>query len=479
MMRAPLLALAVAEKLAPLEVPWEVYAERSRRFEIQLSGSRVEMTRGPLRLEGYGIRVLSEVDDQTGVGFQASTDLSERGVRAAAEDARSVAQFNRFPAHRPELPLGVGGPATTPQIVDSALWADPALSLQKAADDLLAACDARRLPPPTFATIKATLVESSLANSHGMAASYTHTAVEREIAVKAEGGPEGRPPGEFWYEDTNRRIRLEGLEEKVAKWYRLAEDARRGVPPSVGEGVVVLPPEVLSGILPSVISFQFGGVAQLRGMGVAPGTVVGSDRLDVRDNGLLDWSIGSSPVDDEGTPQRVRHLISEGKAMETLTDVLHANALKIALTGNACRATTLGWGANYWRKFARRPTPDSSTIVLASGTGGSDSELIEQVEDGVWVEQLGWANPDRVAGTFGGEIRIGYRIRGGKLAEPVRGGTVGGAVLTRDGRPSLLNGIRAMGSVARSSGDFVGPTLVLGNLVISGDQSAATSGPGS
>jgi len=477
MIHAPLFASAVAEKVGPLDVPWEVYAERARRFEIQLSGSRVEMTRGPLRLEGYGIRVLTEVDDQTGVGFQASTDVSERGIRAAAEDARSVAKFNRFPAHRPELPPGNGGPEHSPRIVDSALWSHPAESLAQEADALLGACDALRHPAPTFATIKATLVETSIANSRGLAASYAHTAVEREIAVKADGGPEGRPAGEFWVEETGRRIRLEGLTEKVASWYRFAEDARRGSSPSAGESTVVLPPEVLSGILPYVLSFQFGGSAQLRGMGVARDTVVGTPQLEITDNGLLDWAVGSSPFDDEGTPQRVRRLISEGKAGETLTDVLHANALKNPVTGNASRTTGFSLGGDYWRKFVRRPAPDASTIVVASGSGGNDAEVIEQVDDGLWVQQLGWANPDMVAGTFGGEIRIGYRIRRGKIAEPVRGGTVGGAVLTRDGRPSMLNGIQAMGSVARYAGDLLSPTLVVRNLVISGERSGTGASP--
>lgn len=470
MIRAPLLASAVAEKLPAIDLPWEVYAERARRFEIQLRGAQVEGTRGPLRLEGYGVRVLQGVEGQTGVGFQASTDFTEGGVRGVFEAARAAAKLNRFPAPHPDLPGKTGAVTTNPAILDDALWSDPTKALADEAASLLAAADALRLPPPTFATLRATLVETSIANCRGLTASYAHTVVEREIAVKSEGGPEGRPPGEFWVEQIGRRTGLDRLEEQVQSWHRYAADARRAATTPTGEFTVVLPPEMLSGILPSVLGFQFNAAAVLRGLSIPPGTVVGPESLEVMDHGSLDWAVGSSPVDDEGTPQRVRRLISQGRASETVNDILHADAVGGTPTGNAVRAFGSGVEIEYWQKFTRGPIPSTTTVVLAPGDGGSDEELVETVDDGIWVQQIGWANPDRVSGTFGGEVRIGYRIRRGKIAEPVRGGTVGGPVLTRDGRPSMLNGILATGSVPRPSRDLISPSLVVKNLIVSGEE---------
>ena len=468
MIRAPMLASAVADWVGSLDVPWDVYAERARRFEIQLNGNRVEFVRGPLRLEGYGVRILTAVDGQTGVGFQASADFTPQGTRAAVETARAAAKFNRFPARQPELPATNAGAPTSPKILDPELWSDPARALDEEAAALLGSIDAQRLPAPTFATIRATLIETSIANSRGLAAAYAHTVVDREVAVKSEGGPEGRPPGEFWLEHLGRRIRLENLDAQVRDWYRFAADARRAIAPTTGETTVVLPPEVLSGILSPVLGFQFSGSALLRGMAVPRDTMVGTDTMDVTDDGVLDWAVRSSPVDDEGSAQRVRRVVSQGRSEEPFTDVLHANAVGTAPSGNAVRVGR-GFSDEYWRKFTRRPVPGASTIILAPGDGGSDAELIEQVEDGIWVQQFGWANPDPVSGTFGGEVRIGYRIRRGKLAEPVRGGTVGGAVITRDGRPSVLNGVQAAGSAATLYGTLRSPTLVVKNLTVSGE----------
>jgi predicted Zn-dependent protease len=137
-------------------------------------------------------------------------------------------------------------------------------------------------------------------------------------------------------------------------------------------------------------------------------------------------------------------------------------------------------GTGFWRKFTRRPTPDASTLVIAAGDGGTDPEIIEQVDDGIWVQQIGWAQPDELSGRFGGEIRIGYRIRHGKLAEPVRGGTVGGAVVAREGAPSLLHDLSVIGSKPKLMGSLSSPTLLIRSLSVSGDDlAAATAVPGS
>lgn len=477
MMRASFLASGVAEKLGRLDDPWDVYAERATRFEIQLTGSKVEVVRGPLRLEGYGVRVLTKVDDQTGVGFQASVDFTPEGIRHATEAARTVAKFNRFPARHPALPEKSGGVSNVPKLRDPKLGSDPLASLEEEARALLAAFEAERLAPPTFATLRATLLESSIANSRGLADAFAHTAVEREIAVKADGGPEGAPAGEFWVNDLGCRIHLDRPEEKARRWWRLAEDARHADAPPTGETAVILPRDVLAEILPPVFGTQFSAAGQLRGLAIPTDTVVATERLDVSDDGLLDWAVGSSPFDDEGTRQRVRRLIVQGRVSEIVSDVLHADALGSVPTGNAMRGMKLGPGAGFWWKFARPPSPGLSTLTLSPGDGGSDEELVEQVDDGLWLEQLGWAAPDLVAGTFGAEIRIGYRIRRGKLAEPIRGGTVGGPVVTRDHRPSMLNGIQSIGSEAHLSGDLLSPTLVVRNLVVSGTSAASSSPP--
>src|SRR5208283_274825 len=110
----------------------------------------------------------------------------------------------------------------------------------------------------------------------------------------------------------------------------------------------------------------------------------------------------------------------------------------------------------------------ASTIVIPPGNGGTDAEIVEQVDDGVWVQQIAWAQPDEMGGRFGGEIRIGYRIRHGKLAEPVRGGTVGGGVVTREGTPSLLHDLSVIGARPKLIGSLSSQKLLVRNISVSG-----------
>jgi predicted Zn-dependent protease len=469
------LAGPVADGLKGLASPWEVFAERTRRFEVHLTGSRVELTRGPMVLEGFGLRILRASDGQTGVGYSASMDFSPDGIRMAVEGAERLAPFNRFPAKHPELPTGSPPTGNGGKILDPALWSDPAGTLDRFAAALLAAFEGTKGAVPSFSSLRATLTETSIANSAGLSCAYAHTVAETEVAVKAFGGPEGRPPGEYWLTELGRRFEADSLPARAADWARFAEDARHAESPPNGALPVVFPAEVLTDILPGVLRFKFSAAAALRGLAVSPKSQLGPDGFEVVDDGMFDWGFASSPVDDEGTPQRRRRLITNGQASDLLCDVLHADALGTVTTASGSRSAGLDVSASFWRRFTRGPFPDAATLVIPAGNGGTDAEVVEQVDDGLWVQQIGWAQPDVLSGRFGGEIRIGYRIRHGKLAEPVRGGTVGGAVLAPDGAPSLLHDLSVIGSKPRLAGRLSSPTLLIRSLPVGGDDRPAPS----
>jgi predicted Zn-dependent protease len=466
-------AMRVADRLRAVPAPWDVFAERTRRFEIHLNGPRIELIRGPIVLEGYGVRLLRPREKTLGIGFQASTDLSERGVKAAVEDAELVARHAEFPAPKAELPASSGA-VGAPQVRDEALWRDPAGSLEGYVASLLAAFGPEKDVVPSFGSVKVTLTETTVANSAGLEGAFSHTFVESEIAVKASGGPEGRPPGEYWVNEGSRRLESASLTARVHDWARYARDVRRAVPPPNGEMPVILPPDVLEGILPQVLSFRFSGVARLRGLSPEPGTEIGAPGLEISDDGLVPWALRSSPLDDEGMAQRRHPLITAGKASEILYDSLYAQALGAASSGSAVRGGM--YGRSSWRRFSVAPAPAAATIVIAPGTGGTDEELVESAGNGIWVQQIGWAQPEPISGSFGGEIRIGYRIRNGKLAEPVRGGTVGGQVVAAPGAPSLLHDLAGTGAKATLAGAAWVPPLLIGRLTVSGDAGAPPTG---
>ncbi len=468
-------AFRVADRLGGLEGPWDVFAERSRLYEIHLNGLRVEMVRGPIRLEGYGIRLLRRHGDVLGVGFQASTELSADGVARTVSEAETVARWSEFPAPKAQLPTAPG-PLRTFDILDPTLERDAAGALDAYVAALRGAFEGKADAVPSFGSVKAIVAETTLANSSGVAARYVHSMVEEELAIKSFGGPEGRPPGEYWYTGSERRLRPEALPDRVEQWIRCARDARRAASPPSGNLRVVLPPEVLEAILPGVIGFKFTGAAQLRHMAPEIGTTVGPASLSVVDDGTLPWGAGTTPIDDEGTPRGSRPLITGGQVSALLYDQLHAGALGTTTTGSARRGSYFHHVPG--RRYMGRVAPSSSTTVVAPGTGGTEAELIEAAGDGLWVQQIGWASPEAATTAFGGEIRLGYRIRGGKLAEPIRGGTVGGLLMAPNGGPSLFHDLEAAGSRPVLCGEVYTPALLVRSMTVAGAGSGtATAAP--
>lgn len=458
-------AFHVAERLRHrVEAPWEVYGERLRRFEVHLNGAKVEMTRSPVTLEGYGLRVFRPIDGKMGVGVSGSSDLREAGIDAAATSAEETARFSRFPARRIELPATAARPpsATTS---DPELWERPMEAIDRYVHALLEPFDRSPGFTPSFGSIRVTLGEVTLANSEGIQRHFTQTSSDVEFAVKSSGGPEGTDPGEFWVNHRSRRLGTDGLGDRVRNWCRMAKDVRGAREPETGPTNVVISPSVLADVLPAIVGYRMSGAAELRKISPAIGSTVASPLVTIDDNGLLPYGIGTAPFDDEGVPQARRTLIDRGNAAASLYDLLHAAALGQTSTGNGRRDSPL---FPAWFHFTQSPGPHATNLVLAPGQGGSESELCEAAGEGLWVDQLGYSFPDPLTGSFGGELRSAYRIRHGKIAEAVRGGTLGSVVFAPPGDASFLTSVKAIGSRPVLEGALMTPPVLFEGLSVAG-----------
>ena len=449
---------------------WDLFGQRLRRYELYFDGRHTETIRGPLVVEGVGLRLFEPLEGQNTmtIGFQATTELSGDGLAKIRETAHRLARHTMFPAPRVELPGGGKGPLGAVEVVDHSLWEDPMRRVEEFASEFMAAFPTTGEPAPSFGSVKVTLVENSLVNSSGLSLSYPETQVEIETAVKSAAGPEGAPPGEYWVTRTARRLPAgPSLKEDVSEWCQRAQDVRRAKAPPSGQPPVGLPAPLLSEILPHALALRFSGSGRLRQIAVETGRQVASESLSIRDDPAVPWSPGSTPVDDEGTIPTAVSLIEKGVVQGLTYDCLHAGAFGTGSSGAAYRHGDRG--VENWYRFVHRPRPSLSTLVLPAGAGGTDAELIEEIEDGVWVDQLGWPHPDPLSSAFGGEIRLGYRIRHGHITEPVRGGTVGGLTFGPVGEaPSLLGGVRAIGSRATLVGELYSPSLIVDGLTVSG-----------
>src|SRR5438132_25030 len=155
----------------------------------------------------------------------------------------------------------------------------------------------------------------------------------------------------------------------------------------------------------------------LKGLSVYSGRIgqkVASELITVIDDGTDPNKRGTAAMDDEGTPTQRTVLIEKGILRTYLSDRKHAEKLGIKRSGNARRES-----------FRYLPICRMTNTMIARGTSDPD-EILRSVKDGVFVKKMGGGQVDVVSGNFAFEITECYRIRDGKLAEPLRGATLVG-----------------------------------------------------
>jgi TldD protein len=194
------------------------------------------------------------------------------------------------------------------------------------------------------------------------------------------------------------------------------------------------------------------------------GERVASPGVTVIDDGAIERRRGSLTIDDEGTPTRRNVLIEDGILKGYIQDRLNARLMGMEPTGNGRRES-----------FAHAPMPRMTNTFMLAGKD-EPQELIARVKDGIYAKSFGGGQVDITSGKFVFSCTEAYRIRGGKIAEPVKGATLigdGPTVLTKvsgiGNDWALDEGIGICGKGGQSVPAGVGqPTLLIDGLTVGG-----------
>jgi TldD protein len=184
----------------------------------------------------------------------------------------------------------------------------------------------------------------------------------------------------------------------------------------------------------------------------------------VIDDGTMPSRRGSLTIDDEGTPTGRTTLIEDGILKGYLQDRLNARLMAMPPTGNGRRES-----------FAQAPMPRMTNTFMLGGTD-EPAELVSRVNDGIYAKSFGGGQVDITSGKFVFSCTEAYRIKGGKIAEPIKGATLigdGPTVLTRvkgiGNDMALDEGIGVCGKGGQTVPVSVGqPTLLIGGLTVGG-----------
>ncbi|MEP7130378.1 MAG: metalloprotease TldD [Sphingomicrobium sp.] len=409
---------------------------------------------------GFGLR---GVTGET-TAFAHANEISEASIERAAATLKLL-----DPAK---------GPATAPpQRTNQAMYgSDDPLSLLPFADKV-ALCEkidaAARARDPRVAQVSVALAASwsviDIVRSDGFVASDVRPLVRLGVQIVAEHN--GRR--ETGYHGLGGRY-LYGRLFEEAEWSRAIDMALaqaltnlESVDAPAGEMQVVLGPGWPGVLLHEAIGHGLEGDFNRKGTSAFSGRIgerVAAPGVTVVDDGAMEQRRGSLTIDDEGTPTGRTCLIEDGILKGYLQDRLNARLMGMAPTGNGRRES-----------FAHAPMPRMTNTFML---GGKDDpgELVERVSDGIYAKSFGGGQVDITSGKFVFSCTEAYRIRGGRIAEPVKGATLigdGPTVLTRvkgiGNDLALDEGIGICGKGGQSIPAGVGqPTLLIDGLTVGG-----------
>lgn len=142
------------------------------------------------------------------------------------------------------------------------------------------------------------------------------------------------------------------------------------------------------------------------------GKKVGNEKVSICDSGDMENN-GYTPFDDEGNPAKETWLIKDGVLTGRLHDAKSASVLNEEITGNA-RA----------QDYYFSPMVRMTNTYLKKGED-TPEEIISGVDDGIYVYGVNYGTG---SATFTMQPNLCYRIRKGKLCEPVRANVITGNV---------------------------------------------------
>ncbi len=257
-------------------------------------------------------------------------------------------------------------------------------------------------------------------------------------------------------------------------WKSLVDEAIRGalvnikaVPAPAGTMDVVLGPGWPGVLLHEAIGHGLEGDFNRKGTSAFAGMMgerVAAKGVTVVDDGSLPGLRGSLTIDDEGTPTGRTVLIEDGILKGYMQDRLNARLMGVKATGNGRRES-----------FSHAPMPRmTNTFMLGGNTPAG--EILAHLKDGIYAPNFGGGQVDITSGKFVFQCTEAYRVRNGKIEEPLKGATLigdGPTVLTQikhiGDDMKLDPGIGVCGKAGQGVPVGVGqPTLYIENLTVGG-----------
>ena len=383
----------------------EIYIEDKRSTSAGLDDGKVEqVTSG--RDRGAGIRVVA---GET-TGFAHTSDLSERGLLAAAEAAAAAARQGDGGVHKIALQPLLRHPVNTVRIAPNEVPKASKVALLNRANAAARSIDG------AIVQVSAAYGDSHkrilVANSDCVFSADDQVRTLFRVSVVATGDA-GMQTG---YDSLGHTIGFEVFDDNDVE-----EMAIRAAKQAI---VKLQARPAPSGSLPVVIKQGSGGVlfheacghgleADLVGKGASVyrgkmGELVASPLVTLIDDGTMSGEWGAIGIDDEGHPSQRNVLIENGILTDYMWDFLRARKENRRQSGNGRR-----------QSYADLPMVRMTNTFVTNGTENPD-DIVRATEHGVYVAKLGGGSVDTASGDFVFGMVEAYLIENGEITEPLR-----------------------------------------------------------
>lgn len=372
------------------------------------------------RLEDVGRSEGEEVSIRVFLGRRSAqvalSDLAPPALAEAVERARAMAEVAPEDPYAGLAPTDMlaRGPFADFDLEDPAVPALDAEGLRLMA--LEAEDSARAIPGVSNSEGGSASAGSSLtalATSTGFAGAATGTSVSLSAIVVADGD-DGRRQRDYAWAQARHLADLEPAAEVGARAGTRAVARLDPCPAPTGRMPVLFDSRVSASLLSHLTAAISGNAIARRtsfllDWGDRPLFAPG---IHVRDDPHRRRGLRSRTFDAEGLPTAPRYIIADGRLTGWLVDSAAGRQLGIAPTGHATRGSSGPPGvapSNLWLE------PGEHTI----------EDLMSDIKDGLYVTELIGMGVNLLTGDYSRGAG-GFRIRAGRLAEPVAEATVAG-----------------------------------------------------
>lgn len=446
---------------------WDIYVEKAEEYEVQLRNFDVETIRGPVTNSGYAVRVIVPKNKKVGIGIGSGNSVQSSSIKKCLDTASVGARITEFPGYTLPKPANY----RTIRVADPKITSRAEAVVKDKAEELVSLLKTSKTVMPTFGKLRTYNISTVIGNSEGLRAEKKETFCYLELALKAELKMR---LAEYWPLFFVRRVDDLNLSEKIPTWTKLAEDALKARVPKTMKTAVIFSPQIIGNILPNTVGFHCLGSSVFSGIStLKKGQQVGSEELTIQDDGTIDYALGSSPFDDEGTSQSRTTLIEKGIHKNYLYDAMYAAAFGLDSTGNGQKLPAhLLAITRVDRKYSMLPEVQPTNITVEPGDMSLE-EMIATTKEGIYLEQLSSSSSDPVTTSFGSEIRNAYLIEKGEVSTPLKGGQINGFLLdSQDAEGHQVNGllsqISGISKKAELAGRCITPYIRFEDVQIAG-----------